>query len=77
MDNDTGGFFVALLRHKLEATPEEAKVYIPKRKLVQDSGWEPRIDVKAGGRHAVIPAAAEEVSQVIEQYKLNTSGLRW
>ena len=79
MDNDTGGFFVALLRHKPEATPEgKAKVYIPKRKLVQDSGWEPRIiDVKAGGRHAVIPAAAEEVSQVIEQYKLNTNGLRW
>ena len=42
MDNDTGGFFVALLRHKPEATPEgKAKVYIPKRKLVQDSGWEP------------------------------------
>ena len=79
MDNDTGGFFVALLRHRPEATPEgKAKVYIPKRKLVQDSGWEPRIiDVKAGGRHAVIPAAAEEVSQVIEQYKLNTSGIRW
>ena len=79
MDNDTGGFFVALLRHKPEATPEsKAKVYIPKRKLVQDSGWEPRtIDVKAGGRHAVIPAEAGEVSQVIEQYKLNTNGLSW
>ena len=79
MDNDTGGFFVALLRHKPEATPEgKAKVYIPKRKLVQDSGWEPRIiDVRAGGRHAVVPAEAEEVSQVVEQYKLNTSGLRW
>ena len=79
MDNDTGGFFVALLRHKPEATPEgKAKVYIPKRKLVQDSGWEPRIiDVKAGGRHAVIPAHDEEISQVIEQYKLNTNGLSW
>ena len=79
MDNDTGGFFVALLRHKPEATPEgKAKVYIPKRKLVQDSGWEPRIiDVRAGGRHAVVPAEAEEVSQVVEQYKLNTNGLRW
>ena len=79
MDNDTGGFFVALLRHKPEATPEgKAKVYIPKRKLVQDSGWEPRIiDVRTGGRHAVVPAEAEEVSQVVEQYKLNTNGLRW
>jgi hypothetical protein len=79
MDNDTGGFFVALLRHRPEATPEgKARVYIPKRKLVQDSGWEPRIiDVRAGGRHAVIPAHDEEISQVIEQYKLNTNGLRW
>ena len=70
---------MALLRHKPEATPEgKAKVYIPKRKLVQDSGWEPRIiDVKAGGRHAVIPAHDEEISQVTEQYKLNTNGLSW
>ncbi|MEC7179139.1 MAG: hypothetical protein VXW28_07580, partial [Candidatus Thermoplasmatota archaeon] len=66
MDNDTGGFFVALLRHKPEATPEgKAKVYIPKRKLVQDSGWVPSIiDVRTGGRHAVVPAEEEEVSQV-------------
>ena len=79
MDNDTGGFFVALLRHKPEATPEgKAKVYIPKRKLVQDSGWQPRIiDVKPGGRHAVIPAPIEEITQVTEQYKLNLNGLRW
>ena len=79
MDNDTGGFFVALLRHRPEATPEgKAKVYIPKRKLVQDSGWEPRIiDVKAGGRHMVSPAQTDEISQVSEQYKLNTNGLSW
>ena len=79
MDNDTGGFFVALFRHKTSATPEgKAKIYIPKRKLVQDSGWQPRVlEVKTGGRHAVIPARVEDITQVCKQYQLNTEAITW
>ena len=79
MDNDTGGFYVALLRHREDATPEgKARVYIPKRQLVKDSGWEPRVlDVKAGGRHAVTPANSDDIAHVTAQYQLDTKGLSW
>jgi len=79
MDNDTGGFFVALLRHKPTATPEgKARVYIPKRKLGKNTGWQPRtLTVKTGGKHAIFPAKADEIEQVTEQYQLTTEGLHW
>ena len=79
MDNDTGGFFVALLKHRVDATPEGvARVYIPKRKLVEDSGWQPRIlTTKAGGKHAVIPADESDIASVVSQYDLDTTGLSW
>ena len=79
MDNDTGGFFVALLRHREDATPEGvARVYIPKRRLSGDSGWQPReLTVKSGGRHAVLPADSTAITSVVEQYKLDTEGLCW
>ena len=79
MDNDTGGFYVALLRHKKDATPEgKARIYIPKRKLNRDSGWEPRVlEVRTGGRHAVMPADEVEITEVVNQYQLDTEGLFW
>ena len=79
MDNDTGGFFVALLKHRDDATPEGvARIYIPKRKLVEDSGWQPRIlTTKVGGKHAVIPADEADVASVVSQYDLDNTGLAW
>ena len=79
MDNDTGGFFVALLKHREDATPEGvARVYVPKRKLSSDSGWQPReLTAKTGGKHAVLPATNTAITSVVDQYQLNTSGLCW
>ena len=72
MDNDTGGFFVALLRHREDATPEGvARVYIPKRRLSGDSGWQPReLTVKSGGRHAVYLLIAQQLPVLLSSINL-------
>ena len=39
-DNDTGGFFVAQLRHKPESTPENvARTFVPKRYQNPENFW--------------------------------------
>ena len=78
-DNNTGGFFVALFKHREAATPEGvARIYLPKRRLVDNSGWQPRVlTVKPGGKHAIAPANADDIANVVEQYRLNTAGLSW
>lgn len=78
-DNNTGGFFVALFKHREAATPEGvARIYLPKRRLVDNSGWQPRVlTVKPGGKHAITPANADDIANVVEQYRLNTAGLSW
>ncbi len=79
MDNDTGGFFVAMLKHREDATPEgKAIVYLPKRAMVKDSGWEPRVlSIKNTSRHAVIPADLEKIEAVSNQYQLSGNDWSW
>jgi len=79
MDNNTGGFYVALLRHRGEATPEgTARVYISKRKLTKNSGWEPKImSINHGSRHDTIPALDEEIASVSKQYSITDNQWTW
>tara|TARA_B100001250_G_C19811028_1_gene795701 strand:+ start:1793 stop:3565 length:1773 start_codon:yes stop_codon:yes gene_type:complete len=79
MDNNTGGFFVAMLRHRVEATPEGvARAYISKRKYVNNSEWVPKImSVKNESRHSIKPAKEDEILEVSLQYKLDTSKWSW
>ena len=68
-DNNTGGFFVALLRHREEATPEGvAKTFIDKlAKRRENSGWESRLLDKPGAnRHTIHGASEDEAAIVIE-----------
>ena len=72
MDNDTGGFFVAILRHKPEYTPEGvARAYITKRKNQGESQREVKIiKVEDSGKHAISPASREEIEEVMSGYNL-------
>ena len=79
-DNNTGGFFVALLRHREEATPEGvAKTFIDKlAKRRENSGWESRLLDKPGAnRHTIHGASEDEVAIVIEQCQLKESDFSW
>ena len=79
MDNNTGGFYVALLRHRPEATPEgKARVYISKRKLTENSGWEPKImTINHTSRHDTNPAVEEEIASVSKQYGITDNQWSW
>ena len=35
------------------------------------------LTVKPGGKHAITPANADDIANVVEQYRLNTAGLSW
>ena len=72
MDNDTGGFFVAILRHKPEYTPEGvARAYIAKSKNKAESQREVKIiQISDSGKHAIYPAPREEVEEVMSGYNL-------
>ncbi|HII96557.1 MAG TPA: hypothetical protein HA276_02595, partial [Candidatus Poseidoniaceae archaeon] len=79
-DNNTGGFFVALLRHREEATPEGvAKTFIDKlAKRRENSGWESRLLDKPGAnRHTIHGASEDEAAIVIEQCQLKESDFSW
>ncbi len=46
MDNDTGGFFLALFQHRNEASPEGiAQAYRSKRERQREPGWEPKVRI--------------------------------
>lgn len=79
-DNNTGGFYVALLRHREDATPEGvAKTFIDKlAKRRKDSGWESRLLDRPGtNRHTIHGASQEEAAVVMEQCQLMDSGFSW
>ncbi|MGB0787283.1 MAG: hypothetical protein ACPGR1_04685, partial [Candidatus Poseidoniaceae archaeon] len=79
-DNNTGGFYVALLRHREDATPEGvAKTFIDKlAKRREDSGWESRLLDKPGAnRHTIHAAEKNEAAIVMEQCQLTDAGFSW
>ena len=80
MDNNTGGFYVALLRHREDSTPEGvAKTFIDKlAKRREESGWESRLLDKPGtNRHTVHAAEENEAAIVMEQCQLMDAGFSW
>ena len=78
-DNDTGGFFVAQLRHKPEATPQNvARTFVPKRYQNPDSGWVPLVlDQPHPNRHSIFPAPTEIIEEVQQRYGINDSDWSW
>jgi len=79
-DNNTGGFYVALLRHREDATPEGvAKTFIDKlAKRREDSGWESRLlDAPRANRHTVHGASEQEAAVIIEQCQLTKTDYSW
>ena len=78
-DNDTGGFFVALFRHRPEATPEGiAKSFIRNRKPSLHSGWEPLVlDHPQTTRHTIYAADAETINEAKTRYGLTAEDLSW
>ena len=79
-DNNTGGFFVALLRHREDATPEGvAKTFIYKlAKRREQSGWESRLlEAPKPNRHTVHGATEEEAAVVMQQCRLDNADYSW
>ena len=73
-DNDTGGFYVALLRHRPEATPEGvAKTLVPKR-----PGLTPYVrDLPGPSRHDVHAVEAEVAEPLTTKHHLSESLAWW
>lgn len=78
-DNDTGGFFVARLRHKTEATPENvARTFIPKRYQNPESGWVAMLlDQPRPNRHSIFPAPQSIIDEVQQRYGIKDSNWSW
>ena len=78
-DNNTGGFFVAIFRHREEATPEGiAKAYIPKRKPIAGSNWTPKLMPQPeSNRHSVFLADASVVEEISKSYQFDASKWSW
>ena len=79
-DNNTGGFYVALLRHREEATPEGvARTFIDKlAKRREESGWESRsLEAPKPNRHTVHGASQEEAAIVMHQCNLQQTDYSW
>ena len=79
-DNDTGGFFVALLRHREQATPEGvAKTFIDKlTKRRLDSSWESRLlPAPESNRHTIHGARQDDIDSVVEQCQLAETDYSW
>ena len=78
-DNNTGGFFVAILRHKPEATPEGiAKAFIPKRKPLANSSWTPKLmDKPKTNRHSVFLAEQEVIENISSRYGIDSKKWSW
>jgi 16S rRNA C967 or C1407 C5-methylase (RsmB/RsmF family) len=78
-DNDTGGFFVALFRHRPEATPEGiAKSFIRNRKSSLHSEWVPLVlDQPQTNRHTIYAANPETIDEAKTRYGLDGKDLSW
>ena len=79
-DNDTGGFFVALLRHREQATPEGvAKTFIDKlTKRRLDSSWESRLlPAPESNRHTIHGARQDDIDSIVEQCQLAETDYSW
>lgn len=78
-DNDTGGFFVALFRHRLDATPEAvARTFIRKRQPSSDSGWTPLVlDHPRPNRHTIYAAPAEVIDEASSRYGIDSEKYSW
>jgi 16S rRNA C967 or C1407 C5-methylase (RsmB/RsmF family) len=78
-DNDTGGFFVALFRHRPEATPEGiARSFIRTRKSSLHSEWVPLVlDQPQTTRHTIYAASPETIDEAKARYGLDGEGLSW
>ena len=78
-DNDTGGFFVALFRHRNEATPEAvARTFIRKRQPSLVSGWVPLIlDRPQPNRHTIYSAPNEIIAEAASRYGIEAGEWSW
>ena len=78
-DNDTGGFFVALFRHRPEATPEGiAKSFIRNRKPSLHSEWVPLVlDHPQTNRYTIYAAPQETVDEAKTRYGVDGKDLSW
>ena len=79
LDNNTGGFFVAILKHVPEATPEGiAKAFIPKRKPIPNSSWTAKLmDKPKTNRHSVFPAEQEIIECISSRYGIDSKKWSW
>lgn len=78
-DNDTGGFFVALFRHRPEATPEGiARTFIRKRQPNPESGWVPLVlDHPHTNRHTIYAAPPETIDEASSRYGIDAHKVSW
>lgn len=78
-DNNTGGFFVAMFRHRPEATPEGiARTFIRRRQPSSDSGWEPLLlDHPHTNRHTIYAAPQEIIDEASSRYGIAQDDVSW
>ena len=78
-DNNTGGFFVAMFRHRPEATPEGiARTFIRRRQPSSDSGWEPLLlDQPHTNRHTIYAAPQEIIDEASSRYGIAQDDVSW
>jgi len=78
-DNNTGGFFVAMFRHRPEATPEGvARTFIRRRQPSSESGWEPLLlDQPHTNRHTIYAAPQEIIDEASTRYGIAQDEVSW
>jgi len=74
-DNDSGGFFVALFKHKSDATPEGiARSMILRRDLNRDPE---ELPVSNRNKHSNIPAPKEIIDLICEKWGIDREEYSW
>ena len=78
-DNDTGGFFVAMFRHRPEATPEGiARTFIRRRQPTPESGWVPLVlDQPHTNRHTIYAEPQEIIDEASARYGIVPDEVSW